>query len=581
MRIRLALLVGGVLAATASLIAQQLPIPPSVVLTVSDVISALTAVLVVAEVTTHVIGTKYKQLYIKSNAYSLAAAAAFLVGFLLMLALRPVGLAASMVTVPAAIVVVRNLLLIIKLATGVRRLSDFAMNVTMHPAQTILLSFLSVIVIGAALLMLPFATPDQQGLPMVDALFTATSAVCVTGLIVVDTAAAFTLFGKLVILAMIQAGGLGIMIVSFFAVFMIRRSISVEQKLLISYMLSEQDMTSLYSTLRSMVYTTLSIELIGAVLLFFGFARYFGMRGETLLYAVFHSVSAFCNAGFALFSDSLMRFRADGLVTLVVAGLIVTGGLSFAVLSDVRTTLQQAARRIVTRRASGVAKLTLNSKVVLTATTVLILLGMLLIYALEHERTLSQYPLPVQYLTALFQSVTTRTAGFNTIGFGGLRTPTYLVMMVFMFIGAAAGSTAGGIKVNSLAVILSYLASTTRGRRSVVLNRYSISADVVLRALMVALFGLTAVLLGTILLSLTESLTEGARMRELLFEAVSAFGTVGLSTGVTSLLTTGGKIVIMALMFVGRLGPLTLIAAASRRDSGVHVQYPSGRILIG
>jgi trk system potassium uptake protein TrkH len=541
------------------------------------VLSALTALLVIGEVTTHVIGTKYKQLYIKSNAYSLAAAAAFLIGFLLLSAVRPTGPAASLTTLPPVIILVRNLLLILKLATGVRRLSDFAMNVTMHPAQTILLSFLSVIVVGAALLMLPIATPDQQGLPLMDALFTATSAVCVTGLIVVDTAVAFTLFGKLVILGLIQAGGLGIMIVSFFAVFMIRRSISVEQKLLISYMLSEQDMTSLYATLRSIVYTTFFIELAGAILLFFGFARHFGTSGETFLFAVFHSVSAFCNAGFALFSDSLVRFRSDALVTLVVAGLIIAGGVSFAVITNVRTTLRRSVRRLVSRRATGVAKLTLNSKVVLAATAVLILVGALLIYALEHERTLSADPLPVQYLSALFQSVTTRTAGFNTVAFGDLRTPTYLVMMVFMFIGAAAGSTAGGIKVNSLAVILAYLASTIRGRRSVVLNHYSVSPGVVLRALMVALFGLSAVLLGTILLSLTED----AGLQELLFEAVSAFGTVGLSTGVTPLLTAGGKIVIMALMFMGRLGPLTLIAAASRRESGVQVQYPSGRILIG
>jgi trk system potassium uptake protein TrkH len=436
------------------------------------------------------------------------------------------------------------------------------------PPQLLSIHILGLILIGTALLSLPIAAHGRP-LSLVNALFTSTSAVCVTGLIVVDTATVFTLWGRIILLALIQIGGLGIMILSYFAAFSLRRSLSVEDKMLISYMLNENDARNLQSSLRRIVLITVSIEAVGAALLL---TRFSGRLGDRLLFSAFHAISAFCNAGFALFTDSLAGYRSDLVVNLVVAGLIIAGGISFGVLTN--------ALHVLTGRRDGDGrpeKLSLNSRVVLLATAVLIVGGMLLIYLLEHANALRSLDLGTQYLSAFFQSVTLRTAGFNTLAMGQMRPATLLVMMVFMFIGAAAGSTAGGIKVNSVAVIGAYLRAVLRDRQDVVLFRYFIAPEIVTKALMVFVFGITAVSTGAIVLSITEH----APVERLLFEVVSAFGTVGLSAGVTPHLSAVGKLVIVALMFAGRIGPLTLLAAAARQTRRVRIQYPTGNVVIG
>jgi trk system potassium uptake protein TrkH len=477
---------------------------------------------------------------------------------------------------PGKLIIVRNIFVILKVFGRVRKLAVFVRSLTAHPARTVMLSFVLLIVTGTIVLMLPFNTPERLPLGFVNALFTATSAVCVTGLVVVDTATAFSTVGQVVVLLLIQIGGLGIMILSFFMAFILRRSLTIEDKFLISYMTSEKDMRNLGRSITSIILITLSIEGGGAVLLFLGFGGQLGFNIRTAFSAIFHAVSAFCNAGFSLFSDSLEGFRSSTLVNLVVSLLIIAGGLSFVVILDVQGRVRESTRRMFGGRIS-IRNLSLNTRVVLAGTAILLVLGMFFIYAFEHRFSLSGYDLGSQYLAAFFQSVTTRTAGFNTIPMSALRSPTYLLMMIFMFIGAASGSTAGGVKINSIALFLGYVRSLIKDDRDVTLFSYSVPKDLVLRALLILLFGLLSVLGGLLILSLTES----ASFIQICFETVSAFGTVGLSTGITPQLSIVGKYVIIVLMFIGRVGPLTLLAAAAQRARKVQVEYPRGEILIG
>jgi trk system potassium uptake protein TrkH len=283
---------------------------------------------------------------------------------------------------PGKIIIVRNIFVLLKVFGRIRKLSAFVRSLTAHPARTVILSFVLVIVTGTILLMLPFTTPDGLGLSFVDSLFTATSAVCVTGLIVVDTATAFSIWGKLIILLLIQVGGLGIMILSFFMAFILRRSLTVEDKFLISYMTSEKDMRNLGRSIKNIINITLIIEGAGAVLLFLGFRTSLGTNLETLFISVFHSVSAFCNAGFSLFSDSLEGFKSHTLINLTVIVLIILGGLSFLVIMNLKGWLAAGVPNLFKRKSFSVKGLSLNTRVVLLGTGILLGLGMLLIYAL-------------------------------------------------------------------------------------------------------------------------------------------------------------------------------------------------------
>ena len=478
--------------------------------------------------------------------------------------------------VSRGVIIVRNGFILLKVFSRLKRLSSFFESIATQPAQTILFSFQMVILAGTLLLMLPFATNVQGGLGFIDALFTATSAVCVTGLIVVDTATAFTLWGQLVILTLIQIGGLSIMIISYFTLFSIRQKVSYQDKLLLSYMLSEQNMNQLSKRVKTIIYTTFGIEAIGALLLSSAFHLPGGPWQETLLLSVFHSVSAFCNAGFALFTTSLEAFSDSLLVNATVAALIVLGGISFAVLTNFYSIAGSRIKALFRPTMTKREQVSLNTYVVIIATPLLILVGMLLFYGLEHGNTLAKLPLGEQYLAAFFQSVTLRTAGFNTLPIGNLTTTTLLCMLPFMFIGAASGSTAGGIKINNAAIMYAYLKSVLLNQDSIILRRNSLSRSHVNKAFLVFFFGVFTVSIGTIILSATEA----APLQEILFETVSAFGTVGLSTGITGTLSIPGRVVIIVLMFVGRLGPLTILAAASQPEKSVQISYPRGNILL-
>jgi trk system potassium uptake protein TrkH len=543
----------------------------------TNYLEVLVVLFVLAEVISYLSAARWKAVFIRKRLVAILSAAFVLLVFLVskFASLSVVGQHAGRDAV--LLVGLRNIVLLVLSLRKVKSLLDFLGYLRDHPAQTIILSFLLVIVSGAVLLMMPFTSSGGHGLSFVDALFTSTSAVCVTGLVVVDTVSSFSFSGQVVILLLIQIGGLGIMILTFFTIFVLRRSVSVEDKLLISYMLSEQDMTQLRAMVLRIIWITFGIEAGGATLLFVGFSRVFGFGEKALFYAIFHSISAFCNAGFALFSDSLEQFVGNPWISGTIAVLIILGGLSFVVLINLGHNLGDRIKNAFRSQRGRVRKLSLNSKVVLTISAFLILGGALLIYGTEHGNVLKHYPLGTQYFAAFFQSVTLRTAGFNSISFGSLRSGTYLIMIAFMFIGGASGSTAGGIKVGTVGVIYAFLSSFFRNRKSAVLFQQSISTAQVLRAFTILIFGLVVVGAATTILSFSE---HDATLK-ILFEATSAFGTVGLSTGITSSLSVVGRLVISALMFAGRIGPLTVLAAASQESRPGSIEFPAGDISIG
>jgi trk system potassium uptake protein len=526
-------------------------------------------ILIVLEIVWNIKAAPYARLYLKRNIFSLLFVAGFVVFFVYNKALLFWPAEAARSTGSTAIILVRNTFPLFKMYGRMRRVSGFLAGMTIHPAQTIVLSFAVVILVGTLVLMLGFTSAGEEGLSFIDSLFTATSAVCVTGLIVVDTPTAFSLWGHLALMALMQVGGLGIMILSFISIYILRRSMTLEDRYLIAYAANEADMRSLSRSLRRIIGITFGIEAAGALVLYLGF-RGEGPRAAFL--ALFHAVSAFCNAGFSLFTDSLEGYAGNPVISLSVVLLIVLGGASFAVLGEAGTRLRQLLRR------ANHGPLSLNTQIVLIGTGLLILLGTIGVYALEHGNVLKGRPLGEQYLSALFQSVTLRTAGFNTLPIGTMTTATSVLMIAFMFVGGASGSTAGGIKINSAAVIGTAIAAGRDKSGRIVLAGRSIPLEALLRSLMVFFLGVIAVGLGTLILSITES----APLVDIMFESTSAFATVGLSRGLTSELTEFGKLVVVGLMFLGRVGPLTILAATTaRRTEGPRVAYPEAEILVG
>lgn len=467
------------------------------------------------------------------------------------------------------LMVIRNLLLILKIFGRIRKLTGYLNSIFDKPAQTIVLSFVMVIVVGALLLMMPVMTVSGRINP-VNAFFTATSAVCVTGLIVVDTPAYFTFAGQAVILLLIQIGGLGIMLLSYFMVFVLGRRVSLKERTLLSFMLNESDMKGIVGSVKRIIILTFSIEGGAALLLFPLFSAQGLKTGQAVWFSLFHTVSAFCNAGFALYSDSLESLKGNAGINFIIVILIICGGISFSVLTELAASVRDFLRK--KRRP-----LSINSKVVLRVTAGLIVVPMLIIYKLEHLSLLIDLPLGEQYLTAFFQSVTLRTAGFNSLPFGSLQAGTLMLMIGVMFIGGASGSTAGGIKVNTTGVVWAYINSFRKGRENVLLFRQQIDKDQILQAFTVIIFGIVSVFSITLILMITEK----APPINLLFESVSAFATVGLSTGITGSLTIAGRLCIIILMFFGRIGPLTLLSASSRGEKRNPIAYPEARLLIG
>ena len=471
---------------------------------------------------------------------------------------------------------IKNIFLFGKIIKNTADSAGGTERVMLNPAGTLLVSFFMVIITGAFLLMLPAATPGAGHLDFLSALFTATSAVCVTGLSVVNIATELTTVGKIILMVLIQIGGLGIMVFSFFGMLAFRRKLSIAEKLTVSYMVSEDNMSGLFKALRVIVFSTFLIEVISAGFLFLGFSRTMGCTPETAGFAVFHAVSAFCNAGFALFSNNLESFTGDPIISLTISFTIILGGIGFAVIYDTVRKITIETQNVF-RKKKVTFFLPLNTQIVLAMTAGALFISFTAFYLLEHTHAMKDFSLQEQYLGAFFQAVTLRTAGFSTVSFASLTNATLLMMIFVMFVGGASGSTAGGIKLNTVAVVFAFFRSFLKNDRTVIIKKMSIPDEQVKKAFLILGFGLTIVSAAIFVLTVTESLP----FLPMAFETVSAFATVGLSTGITAQFSIAGKLILIFLMFIGRVGPLTILTAAGKKEHSDTAEYPYGAISIG
>ncbi|NIA07614.1 MAG: hypothetical protein GWP14_08290 [Actinobacteria bacterium] len=447
------------------------------------------------------------------------------------------------------------------------------------PARLLIISFLAVIICGTALLQLPRALPEssaEQRIPIVDSLFTAVSATCVTGLVVRDTGRDFSVFGQIVILAMIQAGALGIMMFGTTFALMVGRTIGLREGTFYQGLLSENIFGKIARMLKFIILATLILELLGAVLLLSLWPEDF-TQPQRIWYSVFHSISAFCNAGFGLFSDSLQRFAGSWQVYAVFCPLIIIGGLGFPVLYNVVqmfwASLLGCFRKkrhfvLGAEMAPSRPRFTLQTKLVATTSISLIVLGTIALFLLGSGS------LP----GAFFQSVTARTAGFNTIVIKDLPPGGLFLLITLMVVGGSPASTAGGFKTVTLAVLVLSVWATLRRRDNVEAFGRTLALETLRRAAALVILFLGLLVVTTLALSLAQ---PGESLAELLFESASACGTVGLSTGLTARLTTAGKYILMVAMFLGRLGPLTFLIAVSLRHRPARYDYPSEPLVIG
>jgi len=469
-------------------------------------------------------------------------------------------------------VISRQVVIVVMLLSRSRRAHRLLSAISLKPAQLLVTSFAFAITVGAILLMLPVSSAGDTHTSLIDAFFTATSATCVTGLIVRDTATQFSRFGQSVILFLIQIGGLGIMTFSVSLALLFRKRVDMKQQRVMQDVLDNQTLSGVKKLILFIFKMTFLIEAAGAIILFWAWRGSFSNVWERMYHALFHSVSAFCNAGFSTFSNSLMGFSSDLATNLVICALIIMGGLGFVVIKDLGAVLKNKLDRRIKRNY----RLKVQTGIVLKMTAFLVLAGLALTYLLEGNRLFAQDPLRLKLLFSFFQSVTTRTAGFNTCDIARLSAPTVFLFIILMFIGASPGSTGGGVKTTTVAVLWSAVASALRQKENAEIGRRTIPKDIIFKALTVFIFSLGLVLIfGLVLLY-----TEGKDFADVLFETVSAFGTVGLSRGITPSLTYSGKIIIMLLMFFGRIGPLTVAYAFARYKPANYV-YAEERVLIG
>ncbi|MFA6419086.1 MAG: TrkH family potassium uptake protein [Candidatus Margulisiibacteriota bacterium] len=433
-----------------------------------------------------------------------------------------------------------------------------------RPSAIIALSFLLVILAGGILLSLPIASAQGTPTNFLDACFTANSATCVTGLVTLDTGVHFSLFGLFIIMGLMQIGGLGYMTFSTFMVLVFRQKLFISQKLAIQEALNVYSTKDVVLVLKKVFGIVFFVEGIGAAIFFFRWLPEMGFS-RALLYAVFHSISAFNNAGFALPANfaNLMPYATDWVINLTITSLIIIGGLGFIVIAD-----------LIEHH-----KFSLHSKIVMVTTLALLALGTGLIFVLEYHNPLTIGPLTMsdKLLASYFQAVTCRTAGFNTVAIGGLAPPTLLLMMVLMFIGASPGGTGGGINTTTFAVIIGTIWATLKGFRNTIMFNRRIPVETVRRAITLTFLALAAVGFSIFLLDNIEHFS----LMEVAFEIFSAFGTVGLSMGITPNLSTAGKLLVMLVMFIGRVGPLSLLIALTLGQRENKVEPPKEGVSIG
>ena len=480
------------------------------------------------------------------------------------------------------------------------KLSTKISELEFKPATTFINSFILLILIGTLLLMLPAMTHEKGGMPFIDALFISVSASCVTGLSVVDVSTFFTFKGHLILMFLFQLGGIGIVsFATFFASFL-AKGVSLKHQSIIQDFLSSESLDSAKGLLKKIIIMTVTIELLGAVAIFFSWDEElkFSSLGYKIFYSLFHSISAFCNAGFSLFSDGLFTsnisegnnvfarevdidLRQMYSLHFIIAIIIILGGIGFSTIEDIFTSGRKN-QRIKPRKEWKI-----GTKVAVYSSVFLIFLGTLGFMVLEAHQ-LTDRTIIEASITSFFQSVTTRTAGFHTMNFGGseggvpLANPTIILVIFLMFIGAAPGSTGGGIKSTTFLVLALAAIANIKGQERIELERRTIPNELIRKAFSIFMFATSYNLIAIFILSITEAGNPAANnILTLVFEQISAFSTVGLSMGITSNLTWMGKVVIILSMYIGRVGTLTLALALSNKVITNSYRYPEGNIMVG
>lgn len=434
-----------------------------------------------------------------------------------------------------------------------------------HPAQIVVFAFVAATLVGTALLMLPIASESGSATGALPALFTAVSALCVTGLVVVDTPTHWSTFGEVVVLALIQVGGFGVMTLASLLTLLVSRRLGLRMQLTAQTETKALGLGDVRTVVGGVIVVSLVVEALTAIALTSRLLIGYGEPpGRAIYLGVFHAVSAFNNAGFALYTDSLIGFAADPWICVPILVAVILGGLGFPVLFEL---LRRRSRQ----------RWSLHTRITLPVYFGLLLVGTLAVVALEWRNTLGGLDFGQKLLAGLFHGVMPRTAGFNSVDVGAMHSSTLLINDVLMFIGGGSAGTAGGIKVTTFALLAFVIFAEVRGEPTVHAMGRRITGQVQRQALTVALLGVGAVITGTITLLIISPFS----VDDVLFEATSAFGTVGLSTGITAQLPAGGQLVLVALMFIGRLGPITLASALALRERARRYEYPEERPIVG
>lgn len=436
----------------------------------------------------------------------------------------------------------------------------------LNGVQILALGFLAVIIIGAVILSLPISSRSGEPTNFLDAIFTSTSAVCVTGLITLDTSTHWSTFGQTVIMALIEIGGLGFMSFTVLISLILGKKITLRERLVMQEAMNTFSIQGLVRMVKYVLIFTVSVQFFGALLLSTQFVPEYGII-KGFFYSIFHSISAFCNAGFDLFGTSLVGYSNNTVVILVISALIIIGGLGFTVLLELYD-------------FKGIKKLSLHAKIVIITTLILIFGGTILMLLFEHKnpQTIADMNIKDKLLNSFFASVTPRTAGFNSISTSGMTLAGKILTVILMLIGGSPGSTAGGLKTVTCAILVLTVISVIRGREDTEVFGRRLTKEIVYKSFIIVFIGLSLVIGVTMILSYTE---VGASFIDLLYEASSALGTVGLTLGLTPKLSSLGKIFIMIMMYLGRVGPLTVMLALTRKRKKSGYKYPEGKILIG
>jgi trk system potassium uptake protein len=457
-------------------------------------------------------------------------------------------------------------------------------KVALNPAQIFVLSFLSIIIAGSFLLLLPNATHTR--ISLIDALFTSTSAVCVTGLIVVDTGSFFTEFGQIIIAVLIQIGGLGIMTFASYFSYFFRGGSSYENQLILRDITNAEKISEVFSVLKKILIVTILIEGIGAILIFYSLdSAIVPSLGDKLFFAIFHAISGFCNAGFSTLPNSFYEsaFQFNYPLHIIVATLFIIGGLGFPIVFNLfrfaKSKLKAAINLVLSRKQKIIIPriINVNTRIVLLTSLILTVLGTVAFLILEYNNTLLEHNLFGKIVTSFFGSVTTRTAGFNTVDTSALNLHTILIVMFLMWVGASPASTGGGIKTSTLAVAILNTFSIARGKTKLEIYNREIPRTSIDRAFAIIVLSIMVISVSILLISFFDS-DKG--MLNISFECVSAYSTVGLSRGITSNLSSASKLILILTMFIGRVSMLTLLIALYKKVSTGSYRYPSENILI-